>query len=87
MRDSIMNDFRSKEVETFLEKPDIHQRWESIYRTSENEAFYEQVFNYITHVSTHRPASIGTISRKERQRCKKTSAGVEYWHISSFGTL
>ena len=40
----------SKLVEQSLSKPDIHRQWESAYRNERNERFYEQAFDYITHV-------------------------------------
>jgi len=45
-----MNELEQNEVEKTLQKPDIHKRWESSYRTAENERFYEEAFDYITKV-------------------------------------
>ena len=42
-----MNDSNSKLVQRFLAKPDIHHKWEAVYRTTENEEFLEQAFDYI----------------------------------------
>lgn len=44
-----MNDSKSKKVERFLAKPDIHEKWEHDYRTTEAQNFYEEAFDYITH--------------------------------------
>ncbi|MCP4005222.1 MAG: class I SAM-dependent methyltransferase [bacterium] len=41
---------QSNDVERTLQKPDIHQQWESSYRTAENETFFEEAFDYITSV-------------------------------------
>jgi len=38
----------STAVENYLNRPDIHRRWENAYRTRENEAFYDLVFDYLT---------------------------------------
>lgn len=41
-----MNDSKSKAVERFLAKPDVHQQWVETYY-AENETFYEQAIDYI----------------------------------------
>jgi 2-polyprenyl-3-methyl-5-hydroxy-6-metoxy-1,4-benzoquinol methylase len=67
-----MNDLKSKEVERFLAKPDIHQQWVSAYRTAENEPFFEQAFDYIARVlnapknSTFLDAGCGTCAHSIR---------------------
>jgi 2-polyprenyl-3-methyl-5-hydroxy-6-metoxy-1,4-benzoquinol methylase len=45
-----MSDSKSKLVESLLAKPDVHEQWESGYRTTDNERFYEQAFDYIAEV-------------------------------------
>lgn len=45
-----MSDSNSELVEKLLSKPDIHEQWASGYRTSENESFFEQAFDYIAAV-------------------------------------
>lgn len=40
----------SKDLEKTLGKPQIHANWENLYRTSENEKFYEMVFDYVANV-------------------------------------
>jgi 2-polyprenyl-3-methyl-5-hydroxy-6-metoxy-1,4-benzoquinol methylase len=52
-----MNNSNSKQVETLLAKPEVHQRWESGYRTEANERFYEQVFDYILKVLSPAPGA------------------------------
>ncbi|HVF54666.1 MAG TPA: class I SAM-dependent methyltransferase [Pyrinomonadaceae bacterium] len=42
-----MSESNSELVEKLLSKPDIHEQWASGYRTSENESFFEQAFDYI----------------------------------------
>jgi ubiquinone/menaquinone biosynthesis C-methylase UbiE len=44
------HDFRSKQVESLLNKAAIHQQWSDHYRNSENDAFTDQVFARITKV-------------------------------------
>lgn len=44
-----MNDLKTKAVESFLAKPDVHQKWVETYYT-EDETFYEQAINYITSI-------------------------------------
>jgi ubiquinone/menaquinone biosynthesis C-methylase UbiE len=39
---------RSEDVQITLQKPDVHRRWEDAYRTTANETFFEQAFDYIT---------------------------------------
>jgi len=41
-----MNDSKSKDLERYFAKPDIHQQWVENYY-AENETFYEQAFDYI----------------------------------------
>jgi len=43
-----MNEAKSKVVEEALAKRHLHDQWESLYRSSKNEKFFEQVFDYIT---------------------------------------
>jgi ubiquinone/menaquinone biosynthesis C-methylase UbiE len=43
-------DLESKEVEKFLAKPDIHQKWERAYRVAENESFFDRAFDDIAHL-------------------------------------
>jgi 2-polyprenyl-3-methyl-5-hydroxy-6-metoxy-1,4-benzoquinol methylase len=45
-----MSDSNSKLVENLLARPEVHEQWESGYRTGENERFYEQAFDYILEV-------------------------------------
>lgn len=45
-----MSNSDSKLVENLLAKPEVHEQWESGYRTDENERFYEQAFDYILEV-------------------------------------
>ena len=52
-----MNDSNSKLVENLLAKPEVHEQWESGYRTEENERFYEQVFDYILQVLAPAPGA------------------------------
>lgn len=40
-----MSDFSSNSVEKFFQKPDIHEKWEDLYRSKENEAFYDLLFD------------------------------------------
>jgi ubiquinone/menaquinone biosynthesis C-methylase UbiE len=42
-----MNGSRLDEVGRTLQKPLVHEQWEGVYRSPENEAFYEQAFNVI----------------------------------------
>jgi 2-polyprenyl-3-methyl-5-hydroxy-6-metoxy-1,4-benzoquinol methylase len=49
-KETIMSESNSELVEKLLSKPDIHQQWASGYRTSENESFFEQAFDYIVRV-------------------------------------
>lgn len=37
----------SSQLEQTLTKPDIHHQWEQVFRTAANEAFYEQVFDFL----------------------------------------
>jgi ubiquinone/menaquinone biosynthesis C-methylase UbiE len=46
----------SKEVESLLKKPAIHQQWSDHYRNPENEAFSERAFARITGVLNPPPA-------------------------------
>lgn len=41
---------KSDDVEQFLAKPIIHERWENAYRTAENEAFFDEAFDEIVSV-------------------------------------
>ena len=52
-----MFDSKSKHVKSFLQKPDIHNRWDSSYYIPENEKFYEQAFTYITNYLNAPPNS------------------------------
>ena len=45
-----MRDSKSKEVERFLNKADIHQQFTRNYRTAENENFFDQAFTYLTNI-------------------------------------
>lgn len=40
-----MSDFSPNSVENFFQKPDIHQKWENLYRSKENEDFYDLLFD------------------------------------------
>lgn len=53
----IMIDSKSKHVKSFLQKPDLHNRWDSSYYIPENEKFYEQAFTYITNYLNAPPNS------------------------------
>lgn len=46
----MMNISESNDVEKTLQEPEIHRQWEDSYRTAENEAFYEEAFDYIKSV-------------------------------------
>lgn len=52
-----MIDSKSKHVKSFLQKPDIHNRWDSSYHIPENEKFYEQAFTYTTNYLNAPPNS------------------------------
>lgn len=52
-----MSNPNSKLVEDLLSKPDVHQQWESGYRTEANERFYEQVFDYMLQVLSPAPGA------------------------------
>jgi ubiquinone/menaquinone biosynthesis C-methylase UbiE len=43
-------DDSSKLVENCLAKPEIHRQWASVYRTADNEAFFEAAFDHIVRV-------------------------------------
>jgi ubiquinone/menaquinone biosynthesis C-methylase UbiE len=45
-----VDDTKSALVERTLAKPDIHQQWQSAYRTTENDKFYDQAFDYIIRI-------------------------------------
>ncbi len=45
-----MDRLASGNVEKTLQKPDVHQRWISSYKTAENKGFYEEAFDYISRV-------------------------------------
>jgi len=42
-----MNSSDTRLLERSLAEPDIHRQWESVYRTVENELFFDQAFDYI----------------------------------------
>jgi len=44
------SNLKSREVEQYLTKPDIHRQWEGAYRTAENEKFFDEAFDYIERV-------------------------------------
>lgn len=44
-----IEDTRKGQVKESLQKKDIHEGWESAYRTPENEKFYELAFDWIIH--------------------------------------
>lgn len=62
-----MSNTESKLVENLLSKPEVHEKWEGDYRTTENESFYEQAFDYILcwgvlmHIT--RQADVGWLER------------------------
>ena len=37
----------SQEVKTTLQEMEVHDSWASAYRTSENDVFYNLVFDYL----------------------------------------
>jgi 2-polyprenyl-3-methyl-5-hydroxy-6-metoxy-1,4-benzoquinol methylase len=45
-----MADSKSKLVENFLAKPDVHREWVTRYRAGDNERFFEQAFDRIAEV-------------------------------------
>ncbi len=47
----------SKQVENLLARPDVHRRWESGYRTEENERFYERAFDEILRILSPAPGA------------------------------
>ena len=42
-----MIDSHSALVQNLLARPEIHQQWNRDYRTTDNEDFYEQAFDYL----------------------------------------
>ena len=44
------NNYTSKDVKNTLEKLDVHEEWEQLFRTSENEPFFKLALDYITGV-------------------------------------
>jgi 2-polyprenyl-3-methyl-5-hydroxy-6-metoxy-1,4-benzoquinol methylase len=42
-----MKTSNTDEVEQTLQKPEVHRQWEEVYRSAENEAFYELAFDKI----------------------------------------
>src|SRR5213594_2433459 len=53
----VMINSQSELVQKFLSRPEIHQRWERDYRSTDNESFYEQGFDYILRVLKPSPGA------------------------------
>lgn len=41
---------KSENVESTLQAMDVHLEWEALYRTKENERFYEEAFDYLIRI-------------------------------------
>jgi ubiquinone/menaquinone biosynthesis C-methylase UbiE len=53
-----MSASRTDEIEHTLQQPGVHQSWEEVYRSPENEAFYEQAFDVIVETLKAPPGSV-----------------------------
>ena len=53
-----MKESDSQLVESLLAKPDKHKQWAGHYRTAENEAFFEQAFDFVVRELAPPPGSV-----------------------------
>lgn len=53
-----MKESESQLVESLLAKPDKHRQWTGHYRTADNEAFFEQAFDYVARELAAPPGSV-----------------------------